>query len=212
MGDGTTEDAKEGRRVRVLSTERMAQMHAPQASRWGQEEQIALSWFVDDIGGVRQLSHGGGTTGQVSLLVLVPERRFAMAVFTNAGGGGAVTGAARRWALSHYLGLEDPEPEPIESEEADLAQYVGKYTRPFSDVELGILCGQLVAQTVQKRGFPSQDVPPPAPPPPSALALCDTDRLLVVRGTGKGGRVDVIRKDDGSIGWLRLGRIHRRQA
>ena len=96
--------------AQVLAPETLALMHAPQASRWGAAEQIALSWFVDDVDGVRQLSHGGGTTGQISLLFILPERQFAMAVLTNAGAGGSVTAAARRWALAHYLDLEDPEP------------------------------------------------------------------------------------------------------
>jgi len=32
----------------------------------------------------------------------------------------------------------------------------------------------------------------------------------VTGGPGKGGRAEIIRKPDGTIGWLRLGRIHRR--
>ncbi len=63
---------------------------------------------------------------------------------------------------------------------------------------------------IYKRGFPSQDAPPPPPPPPAAFALCEEDRLLVVDGPAKGAEVDVIRKADGTIGWLRLGRIYRR--
>ena len=209
MGDGTVE--KEGEEsVRVVQPETMALMHAPQASRWGEKQQIGLSWFIDDVGGVRQLSHSGGTVGQVSQLTIVPERGFALATLTNADTGGAITSAVRRWALEHYLGLEDPEPEPSEASEGELAEYVGFYTRPFADIELGILCGRLVGQMIYKRGFPSQDSPPRAPPLPMPLALYERDRLLVTGGSGKGGRADVIRKGDGTIGWLRFGRIHRR--
>jgi hypothetical protein len=42
------------------------------------------------------------------------------------------------------------------------------------------------------------------------LAPCGKDQLLIVAGPNKGGTVDVIRKPDGSIGWLRAGRIHRK--
>jgi hypothetical protein len=112
--------------------------------------------------------------------------------------------------LEHYLGLSEPKPEPIETSEDELAAYVGFYSRPMADFELGILNGRLVGQMVFKQGFPSQDAPPPPPPPPSALAPCGEDRLMIVDGPGKGGLVDVIRKPDGSIGWLRSGRIHRR--
>jgi hypothetical protein len=136
---------------------------------------------------------------------------LAVVALTNAGNGGAVTDDVRKWVLEHYLDVKEPKPEPIEATEDELAAYTGFYTRPFADVELGMLCGRLVGQMVIKRGFPSQDMPPPPPPPPSSLALCGTDRLLVTHGPGAGSRIDVIRKSDGTIGWLRMGRIYRRE-
>jgi CubicO group peptidase (beta-lactamase class C family) len=208
MGDGSTGVGEEW--VQVVKQETMDQMHRPQASIWGDEAQIGLAWFIDQVQGVRQLSHGGGTTGQISLLAMYPEHRLALAVLTNADEGSAVTDAARRWVMEHYLEVREPKPEPIESKEEELAAAVGFYTRPFADVEIGLLCGRLVGQVIYKRGFPSREVPPPPPPPPSALALCEKDRLLVIGGPGEGGRVDIIRKPDGSIGWLRMGRIYRR--
>jgi hypothetical protein len=62
----------------------------------------------------------------------------------------------------------------------------------------------LVAQMIVRKGCPSQDVPPPLPPPPSAMVLCAPERLLIA-GPGEGNRIDVIRKPDGSIGWLPSG-------
>jgi len=210
MGDGTVaEETGQGRTV-VVKPETLAEMHTPQASRWGEKEQIGLSWFIDEIDGTRQLSHGGGTTGQISLLVLFPPHQLAMVILTNASEGGGVTGAMRRWVLEHYLGLTDPEPKPIEASEEELAAYAGFYTRPFTDIELGMLNGRLIGQAIYKGGFPSQDQPLPPPPPPVSLALCEKDRLLITAGPGKGGRADVICKPDGTIGWLRIGRIHRR--
>lgn len=210
MGDGTVEGSEGQERTVVLEPEHMAAMHTPQASRWGEKEQVGLSWFIDEIDGTRQLSHGGGTTGQVSLLALFPAQHLAMVVLTNSSEGGGVTQDVRRWVLEHYLELTDPKPEPIEATAGELAAYEGFYTRPFSDIELGMLNGRLVAQAIYKQGFPSRDQPSPPPPPPVSLALCEQDRLLITAGPGKGGRADVIRKSDGTIGWLRIGRIHRR--
>ena len=210
MGDGTAAGKGEDR-VTVAMPETMAQMHSPQAPIWGEKQQIGLSWFVSNIDGVRQLSHGGGTMGQISLLSLYPEHKVAVAVLTNADEGGAITDGVRRWVLKHYMDKSDPKPEPMETTEEELSQYAGVYTRPFADVELGMLNGQLVGQVVFKRGFPSRDVPPPPPPAPSSFVLCEKDRLLGTAGPGKGGTVDVIRKKDGSIGWLRMGRIYRRK-
>jgi CubicO group peptidase (beta-lactamase class C family) len=208
MGSAADGSADDG--AQVLRPESMAAMHSPQVNIWGAKEQMGLSWFIDDVGGTRQLSHGGGTNGQVSWLGLFPEHGLAVAVLTNADQGGAITDDVRRWVVEHYMGLEDPRPEPIAATAEELAAHAGFYSRPFADIELGMLNGRLVGQMVFKMGFPSRDVPPPPPPPPAAFGLCAEDRLIVLEGPSKGARADVIRKEDGTIGWLRWGRIHRR--
>jgi hypothetical protein len=158
------------------------------------------------------ISHGGGTLGQITLLLLVPEYEFAIAILTNADRGGAVTHKLSQWALKQYLGLEVPDPTPIEAPVEDLAAYVGLYSRPTADIELGLLGGKLIAQLTFKGRFPTEDSPPPPPPPPASLGLCEKDRLLVLDGEAKGEKADILRKPDGSIGWLRTGgRIHVRQ-
>jgi CubicO group peptidase (beta-lactamase class C family) len=212
MGDGSVAGGDGEERLQVLRAETLAAMHTPQAHRHGETEQIGLSWFIDDVAATRQLSHGGGTMGQISLLAIFPDQKLAIAVQTNADAGGAITDGVRRWVVEHYLGLQVPKPEPIEASPEDLAAFAGFYARPSADVELGMLNGRLVAQMVFKQGFPSQDSPIPPSPPPSALALCAPDRLLVVAGASEGSQVDVIRKPDGSIGWLRTGgRIYRKK-
>jgi len=206
LGDGTTKDG-----TRLLTGESISQMQSPQVTIWG-SEMWGLSWAIDDTHGARQISHGGGTMGQISLLTLVPEHDFAIAIFTNANQGGFVTRDVSRWALKEYLGMEIDDPAPIESSEEELAPYAGRYTRPFADIELGILGGKLVGQVTYKGSFPTKDAPPPPAPPPMSLALCEKDRLLVLDGPLKDARLDVVRKPDGSIGWLRAGlRLHVRE-
>jgi len=206
LGDGTTEDG-----TRLLTPESLSLMQTTQATIW-KDETCGLAWFIKVVDGTRQVMHGGGTTGQVSLLTLLPEHSFAVAVFTNADRGGFVTDEVTRWALKHYLEVEIPKPEPIETPEEELAASVGRYRNPFTDIELGLLSGKLVAQMVYKRGFPAQDSPPAPPPPPMSLALCEKDRLLILNGPYKDGTADIVRKPDGSVGWLRVGgRISSRQ-
>ena len=206
LGDGKAQDG-----TQLLKPESLADMHSPHVTVWGSET-WGLTWRVDKIDGTRQVSHGGGTTGQISLLALIPGHDFAIAIFTNANRGGILTREISRWALQEYLGLETPAPTPIESSEEELAPYVGPYRRPFADIELGLLGGKLVGQVTPKRGFPTKDTPPSPTPPPMTLALCDKDRLLVLDGPYKDTRADVIRQADGPIGWLRFsGRLHRRQ-
>lgn len=205
LGDGGMDDG-----TRLLSSESMNQMQSPQVVVWG-DEAWGLTWAVDDTGGTRKVSHGGGTMGQISQLMLVPTHAFAIAIFTNANRGGVLTREIVNLALNEYLGLETKDPAPIEASVQELAAYVGRYCGS-SDIELGILGGKLVGQLTYKGGFPSKDTPPPPPPPPLSLTLCEKDRLLVLDGPLRNAQADVIRKPDGSIGWLRIGgRIHVRE-
>ncbi|MBN1402713.1 MAG: beta-lactamase family protein, partial [Anaerolineae bacterium] len=194
----------------LLEPATLAAMQAPQATLWGREA-WGLGWSVDDTLGVRLISHGGSTLGFTCRLVLVPERRFALAVLTNDGGG--LIGRAVRWALAHYLGIEIVDPEPLEADPEMLTPYVGRYSRPFADLELGLLAGRLVAQVAYKGRYPTEEGPPIPLPAPAALGLCEPDRLLGVAGPGVGSTGEVFRRADGSIGWLRYGgRLHARQA
>jgi CubicO group peptidase (beta-lactamase class C family) len=200
--------ALDGSQERLLALESLAQMQSPQVTVWGQES-WGLSWRLSDVEGTLEVSHGGGTKGQISLLAFVPAHNLALVVLTNADSGGKLTEGLRRWVLRELVGLDDPEPEQIEASEKDLAKYTGRYQGFFSDWELGLLNGKLVGQAVNKRGFPTEAEPPPPDPPPVTLGLCEPDRLLALDGPHKGDRAEVIRRQDGSIGWLRIsGRLH----
>jgi len=204
MSDGGTDNGDN-----LLRTESLVEMQTPQVKVW-KKEMWGLTWEVNETYEHKLVSHDGGTKGQVSQLILVPEKNFAVAVFTNASNGGQLNIAVTRAALKAYLGIEITDPDPIDVDEEILTEYTGTYTRPFMDIHLGLLGGRLVAQVIYKMGFPAQDSPPPPPPQPFSLGLIEEDRLIVLDGLNKSGRAEIIRLDDGSIGWLRYGRIHKR--
>ena len=207
LGDGATADG-----ARLLSAETLAAMQAPQVTLW-EREAWGLTWRVDDSYGVRLVEHGGGTKGQISRLTLAPQAGFALAICTNAEHGDGLVQAVRRAALQIYLGVDAPPPRPLGAAAAELAPFVGRYGRPFMEIELGLLGGRLTAQATYKGGFPSEDVPPSPPPPPATLDLCGPDRLVFLNGPARDGVVDALRRPDGSIGWLRVGgRLHRKAA
>jgi len=206
LGDGTTE-----RGERLLTEESLAQMHAPQANVWGKTH-WGLAWSVDETASVRRISHSGGTVGQVSLLTLVPEHRFAVAVLSNADRGSVLTRDVTERALQEYLGVEIERPAAVESTPDEFAAFVGRYGRPFADLELGMLGKRLIGQVTFKQSFPTRDSPLAPPTPPFSVGRCDEDRLLVLDGPYADTTADVIRNDDGSIGWIRImGRIHAAQ-
>lgn len=163
---------------------------------------IALAWFMRDIGGVKTQSHTGGTIGQISILMLIPEHNMALAMLTNAGNGGILTTEFRKLVLKAYLDIEDPQPKPIDVSVVKLSEYVGFYSRPFMDVELKLEDEQLKIY-IQLKDSLSPEVPPPFPP--ATIAVCDEDQLLVLEGDFKNVRADIIRDDNGDIRYLRLG-------
>jgi dihydroorotase len=207
LGDGTTSDGES-----VLSAAALEAMHAPVFTKHGTDDQMALTWHLTDEGGVRQVAHGGGTLGQVSMLMLVPEHELGLSVLTNSGGGGLLTRDAVRWVLREYLDAVVTDPESIVTDADELQAYVGTYSRPFMDVELRVDDdGQrLVGTAIQKRGFPERDSPV-GPPMTATLARYAPDRFVITDGPRQGSRIEIIRNEDGSIGWLRIGgRIHAR--
>ena len=178
----------------------------------GKDEYRGLAWRIDDRDGVREISHGGGTVGQVSLLSFVPEYDFALVVLTNHDNGGAATEAINREAWRLFLGRTVTMPQAQETADDELAAYAGLYSRPYADLELGFLAGKLIGQVVYKEGFPSKNEQPKPAPPPATLQQCARDRLIVVDGPMQGKTIDVIRHSDGRIGWLRFsGRLHVRK-
>jgi len=205
LGDGTTSDGEH-----LLGKPFLDQMQAPHANVWG-DAHWGLTWSVDHSPPVRRFAHGGGTTGQITQLTFVPEHGLAVAVLTNADQGSLLVRDVTERALEEYCGTKVERPKVIKSTEAELAQYVGRYERPFSELEIGMLGGRLIGQIKFKQAFPTPDSPPPPSPPPMTLGRCAEDRLLVMDGRYVDVTADAIRNDDGSIGWLRIsGRLQRR--
>ncbi|MBN1317143.1 MAG: beta-lactamase family protein [Anaerolineales bacterium] len=206
MGNGQIEDGS-----RLLGEDSIALMQTPQAAIW-KEEALGLSWFLETHDGVRTISHGGTTIGQQAELTLVPERNFAVAVLTNADVGLAANDTMKNWALREFLGLDIQKPQEIEASEADLAEYAGRYSNPIGAVEMGLLCGRLVAQMIYTIGYPNIDDPPPPPPAPFSFGLCEKDRLLGLDGRLAGYPAEILRSPDGDIAYLRFGhRLYKRQ-
>lgn len=194
----------------VLTPESIAAMQTPQVTVFG-DEQWGLTWGVDQYDGLTVIQHGGGTTGHFTRLMLVPAHNFAIAIFTNARQGGAMGQVIADKALELYFDVKHLEPKALESTRDKLAPYVGCYTNAFSDVELGMLAGRLIAQFVYKKGFPTQDSPPAPPSPPVTFERVSDERLIGLDGSSKNLLADVIRTPEGAIGWLRIGgRLYRR--
>jgi CubicO group peptidase (beta-lactamase class C family) len=195
----------------LLTPESFEQLRQPQVPVGGDVDAVGLAWMLRRIGDVDFMLHGGGTNGQISILYVAPEEKFAFAALTNHDFGGVLIDRLQEPLLEEYLGVREPEPELRVLEPADLAEYAGVYRSWMSDVEVVVSDGGLELRYVQTRGFPTPDAPIPPPPPPAKLAFYEDDRAIATDDLWKGSRMVFLRDADEDIAWVRAGsRLHRR--
>jgi CubicO group peptidase (beta-lactamase class C family) len=200
----TTPDLLGYARLHLEPPPALAPMQEPQAATAEEGEWVGLTWYGEDRFGT--LRHGGGTNGQLSLLLLVPARSFALAVLTNHSPGGLqVINAALEAA-----GLAAGEPQPVD--EVEIGEYAGVYETAVSRVTLVPLDGgRIRVESESLGGFPTKDSPPGPQPPPADAFFYSPERWYVEGGPLKGTRGHFIHGDDGAVRWLRVGgRLYRR--
>jgi CubicO group peptidase (beta-lactamase class C family) len=194
LGDGTAEGK------RVLQAESLARMKQPTASLHASAlgDSVGISWLLKDVAGVRLVRHGGTTNGQLSAFVLVPERDFAITVLTNSDTGGQLHQEMVKWALEAYLGVAEPDPEPLSLSQAELAPYAGRYQTANGVVELTVEGDQLVANVTYSdealaklRSVYADQIPEQRPIP---MKMLPDDRFVVVEGRAKGTRGYFVRE------------------
>lgn len=206
MGDGTSRDG-----TRVLSAASLNQMRSTVVPKAGTELTMGLTWHLGRTGTLAVAEHGGGTIGQISTLRLVPERKFALAVVTNAGRGGALNTQITRAVMEAYFGVTPSQPSRVTVATDALHDYVGTYRRQFVDITVSIDGDALKFQSTPK--MPGLDGKTPPPPPPQRVGFHAKDRLLALDGPNAGEPSgEFIREANGRVAWLRTGRIHRRVA
>lgn len=205
MGDGTTPDGE-----RLLSADSLQAMRTAQAASEG-DDHVGITWFLSQVGRTRIAQHGGGTNGQITLLRIVPERNFAVVVFTNGSVGGRLTSAVADSALKEFLGIERRLPEPTPTADARLDEYRGRYETAGGTADIEPAENALVIKLTPKGGFPTPDSPPGPTPPPMRAAFYAVDRFVVTDPPMGDMRGSFLRDGSGQIEWMRLGgRIARR--
>jgi CubicO group peptidase (beta-lactamase class C family) len=205
LGDGTAPDGS-----RLLTAATMQAMMGEEAQAGGAIDWVGLPWLLRDIGSARLVTHGGATNGQKSSFVLVPERHFAFTMLTNSESGDPVLDETERWLLEHILGVVEPELPKREVPPHELEAYAGRYESPYGLLDLTVEDRDLVLRLSPKPFLEKMDPEPPAPPP-TRLSFYGVDRVVALDGELKGSRGDFLRRDDGSLAWLRIfSRVARR--
>ncbi|HET6793496.1 MAG TPA: serine hydrolase domain-containing protein [Acidimicrobiales bacterium] len=208
LGDGTAPDG-----TRLLPKEALVQMQQPTVSMKGSAlgDYVGISWLLRDVEGVRVVGHGGTTNGQYSDFMMVPERGYAFTSLTNCGPNGSqLNHALAKWALEHYLGIVEPDPEPVLVGDDVLARFVGRYETIAAICEITADKGRLLAKVeikdemrkvLQEAG---EEVPEEQPPYVMGLLSTDGYEYMIAEGPAKGMK-GYFAQEGGQITGVHLG-------
>lgn len=198
--------------ARVMPPQVMQQMQQPTVELRGTSlgDAMGIGWFLRDTDGVRVIEHGGSARGQFAELVLVPERDFAVVVASNEGpdSGLALNRAVVRWALEHYLGVIDRDPEPLPHDQARAREVVGDYENEMMTITVDTDgSGLTIACAIKPELRAASDAEMPADLPAAGLGLLpgDGDEYIVTGGGLQGQRGFFTRDDKGTITGADLG-------
>ena len=163
---------------------------------------FGICWFLRDVDGVRTVGHGGSANGQFADLLIVPERNFAIVVVSNSGpdSGLAFNHAVLRWALEHYLGVIERDPEPLPYDEARAREIAGSYDNDMMTLAFVVTGdGLTVACEIKPEVRAATETELPPDLPPAELGLLPGNEYLVTSGGLQGQRGSLTRDDSGTI-------------
>ena len=204
LGDGTANGG------RVLSAESLRRMQTPLGPGGSvpglgaiRLEAVGVNWMLWRRGGVRIVSHPGGTNGQQSTFLLGPERGFAVTVLTNAQAGIVLGFEVTNWVLDRFLGLEPPVLATVPVDPARLAEYSGEYAIPDASETIRIREENGALQLATS----SQLLAPGEAEIELPLRMVGDD-LALAEFMGVPLYTDFVRDDAGTVAWVRfLGRL-----
>lgn len=164
---------------------------------------FGICWFLRDVDGVHAIGHGGSGNGQFAELLIVPERNFAVVSLSNAGPEGyAFNQAVVRWALEHYLGLAEKDPEPLPYDEARSREVAGRYEIDAMNLDIATDGTRLtlgVGIKPEIRQASDADMPPDHPPAAMGFLPDDGEEYIITEGGLKGQRGYFTRDTTGTI-------------
>jgi len=199
LGDGTTE-----RGERLMSRESLEFMRQPQTAGGSH----GIAWFRERTRLPGQVGHTGGAPGFLSELSIIPSRRFAVVVLTNAappndgllayramgimdsGGPLGLVG----WAAAVFAETREPADVELSMTDEQLAGYVGSYSG-WDDIDVraeGRRLSLLLHAT------------DPSLSARTTAALYGGDRIRLLDGPGEGARGEFLRGPDRTVTGLRL--------
>jgi CubicO group peptidase (beta-lactamase class C family) len=205
LNDGRTDSGEQ-----LLPADLVRAMRVPTVDMPGNAlgDAVGISWMLARRGDVTLVQHGGTTIGQHSAFVLVPERGFGIAVLTNCGPNGEQLNTELvDWALEHYLGVVEAEPDLRDVDEATLDEYAGDYDAIGLSVQVSPRLPHLLVKLEIKPEVLAETGELAQFDEPIVLGLVTDgpDRYVVTEGAMKGMRGYFTRDGAGHVDGVNLG-------
>ncbi|WP_194815895.1 serine hydrolase [Nocardia sp. XZ_19_385] len=188
----------------VLPEEVLHRMRQPTVELRGSSlgDAFGTCWFLREIDSVATIGHGGSSIGQFSELLIVPDRDFAIIVMANAGPDGIPANQAIvRWALEHYLGLLDRDPEPLPFDAGRAAEVAGHYESDAMTFDITTDGTSLTLEVLIKPEIraTSEELPADHAPFEFGLLPGDGDDYIITSGAFAGHRGFFSRDEQGAV-------------
>jgi CubicO group peptidase (beta-lactamase class C family) len=185
----------------LMSRQALDYAHAPavDAPTGGK---TGVTWFVDEISGVRNVHRMGSFTGYRTWLEVIPEREFAVVVLTNSDRGVEVYAPLAEAAIKLFTGLETHRISPIDSDPKVLDSYLGTFVGVYQDYVIKRDGGTYSAETKSKPIYPG--APAWADPPPAKIANAGNGWFTITEGPKKGLVGELLNDQDGKPNYLRI--------
>ncbi|MFI0960950.1 serine hydrolase domain-containing protein [Streptomyces sp. NPDC021080] len=178
---------------------------------------FGICWFLQDLGGLRGIGHGGSGNGQFAELLIVPERDFAVVSLANLGPDGyPFNQSVVRWALEHCLGVTEKPARPLPYDEERARQVVGRYEIDAMRLDIAVDGARLtlgVGIKPEIRAASDEEMPPDHPAAGIGFLPGDGDEYVVTEGGLAGQRGCFSRDAAGTVTGIDIaGRLFNRVA
>jgi CubicO group peptidase (beta-lactamase class C family) len=205
LGEQIGEQVGAGARDEVLSVEARRSMQEPKSELRGSTlgDAFGFGWFLNEIGGVRTFGHGGSGNGQFAELLVVPEHGFAIVALSNcAAEGYQLNQEVVKWALEHFLGVVEEDPEPVAYDAARNRDVVGRYEIDAMNLDVaddGEHLTLAVGIKPEIRAASDTDMPQDYPAAAMGFLAEEGDDYIITDGGLKGQRGLFTRDESGAV-------------
>ena len=201
-------DGKDKDGNQLLSAKLLHKAHSPLVQ--GElSEYTGVTWFVEDIGGVRTASHAGRTAGFTAKMLFVPDKKFGIVVLTNGDRGIEVYDAVIALALKKYFNVEKKPLVAIPADRSALEPFEGLWLGDNEDYKLYFDNDQLMAERLIKPVGGSKVF---ENPPPISMSSAGKDLVIMTDGPYQGTVGELLRDKSGKPAFLSMQhRIFRRE-